>query len=212
MTATAVALLVVAGLVALIDWWSVAADRLNIEFMAKPLVMIALVGTALAHRHYRQCVARLGGVGAGGSRWWVTLFSSTPDARFELGLFSFLVAHLLYVLAFFDHIQWIPALVAAVLIAVISFLVVPKIFGAVRAQSRMLAVAVVAYMLALGATAVAASSTGIVVAALGGAAFFVSDSLLGWDRFVGPTPGGRKMVMITYHLGQAGLVTWLAVV
>ena len=211
MTATAVALLVVAGLVALIDWWSVAADRLNIEFMAKPLVMIALVGTALAI-DTTDNVSRGLVVSALGASLVGDVVLMTPDARFELGLFSFLVAHLLYVLAFFDHIQWIPALVAAVLIAAVSFFVVPRIFGAVRGQSRMLAVAVVAYMLALGATAVAASSTGIVVAALGGAAFFVSDSLLGWDRFVGPTPGGRKMVMITYHLGQAGLVTWLAVV
>ncbi len=211
MTATAVALLVVAGLIAMIDWWSVATDRLNIEFMAKPLVMIALVGTALAI-DTTDNVARGLVVSALGASLVGDVVLMTPDARFELGLFSFLVAHVLYVFAFFDHIQWVPALLVVALIVVVSYFVVPTIVRAVYAKSRTLSVAVVAYMIALGATAAAASSTGIAVAALGGAAFFISDSLLGWDRFVAPTPGGRKMVMITYHVGQAGLVTWLAVV
>ena len=33
---------------ALVDWWSVARERLGVEFIAKPLVVIGLIGAALA--------------------------------------------------------------------------------------------------------------------------------------------------------------------
>jgi len=207
----AVVMLVITGLVALVDWWSVATDRLNIEFMAKPLVMILLIGVALAV-DTNDNVSRGLVISALGASLVGDVVLMTPDARFELGLFSFLVAHILYVFAFVDRVQLVPALIAGAAIAVAAALIVPPIVRAVVSQSRFLAVAVVVYMLALSTTAVSAASAGVLVAALGGAAFFVSDALLGWGRFVGPTPGGRKIVMISYHLGQVGLVTWLAAV
>lgn len=210
MTTMAVALLVVTGLVALIDWWSVATERLNIEFMAKPLVMILLIGVALAI-DTNDNVSRGVVVSALGASLVGDVVLMTPGARFELGLFSFLVAHVLYVFAFIDRVQLVPAAVATGLVLVAAGMIVPPTVKSVRSQSHFLAAAVVAYMLALSATAVSAASSGILIAALGGAAFFVSDALLGWGRFVGPTPGGRKLVMITYHIGQLGLVTWLAV-
>ena len=43
------------------------------------------------------------------------------------------------------------------------------------------------------------------LAAVGGGLFFLSDSLLAWDRFVAPLPKGRFWTMITYHLAQMGL-------
>jgi len=208
MTVAAVVLLSAAGLIALVDWWSVATDRLNIEFMAKPLVMIMLIGVALS-LDTTDNLARGLVISALGASLVGDVVLMTPDARFELGLSSFLVAHVLYVLSFADHVQLTPALLATGAVMIAGALVVPTIVRAVHTQSPVLAVAVIAYMLALGATAAVAISTGILLAALGGVAFFVSDALLGWGRFVGPTPGGRKMVMITYHLGQAGLVTWL---
>jgi len=207
-TVAAVALLSVAGLIAMIDWWSVATSRLNIEFVAKPLVMIMLIGVALS-LDTGDNLARGLVISALGASLVGDVVLMTPDAPFELGLVSFLVAHVLYVLSFVDHVQQGPALVAAAVIAVASAFVVPVIVRSVYGSSRMLAAAVVVYMIAVGATAVMAASTGILLAALGGAAFLVSDTLLGWARFVGPAPGGRKTVMITYHLGQAGLVTWL---
>ncbi len=36
--------------------------------------------------------------------------------------------------------------------------------------------------------------------------FAASDALLAWGRFVGPAPGGRVAVHVTYHVAQALLV------
>ncbi len=211
MTQTAVLLLLAATAIAMVDWWAVATHRLGIEFIAKPMVMIFLIGVALAI-DAPDNVSRGVVIAALGASLVGDVVLMTPDARFELGLFAFLVGHILYVVAFADHMQLAPALVAVAGVAVAASMVMPPVLRAVSSHGRFLTAAVAAYMLALSATAVAAASTGIVVAAVGGAAFFVSDALLGWGRFVGPTPGGRPAVMITYHVGQAGLVTWLAFV
>ena len=46
----------------------------------------------------------------------------------------------------------------------------------------------------------------------GATLFFVSDSLLAWNRFVGELPRGHTAVMITYHLAQFGLAASIALV
>ena len=35
--------------------------------------------------------------------------------------------------------------------------------------------------------------------------FFISDTLLAWNRFVAPIRHQRVLIMSTYHLGQMGL-------
>ena len=63
----------------------------------------------------------------------------------------------------------------------------------------------------LGATmATLGAATTEPTAAIGGALFLASDALLAWNRFVEPAPGGRALVHATDHLGQMGLVLWLA--
>jgi len=49
------------------------------------------------------------------------------------------------------------------------------------------------------------SDKAAILAVLGGGLFVLSDSLLGYDRFVQRLPHGRFWVMMTYHLGQIGL-------
>lgn len=209
MTTTAVLLLALAGVAACVDWWSVAEDRLGVEFVAKPMVIIALIGVALAI-DTSDGVARGVIVAALGASLVGDVVLMTPDARFEAGLVAFLVAHVLYLVAFLPDFEVGPGLAAAVLVVGVSLGVVPQVLEAARRHGRFLSAAVAVYIVAVSATAVAAAGTGVAVVALGGAAFLISDALLGWGRFIGPAPGGRVLVHVTYHLGQAGLVTWLA--
>jgi uncharacterized membrane protein YhhN len=41
---------------------------------------------------------------------------------------------------------------------------------------------------------------------LGAVLFFISDSILAWDRFVNPLSNARLKNMVTYHLGQIGII------
>ncbi|KAF0106339.1 MAG: Uncharacterized protein FD147_2530 [Chloroflexi bacterium] len=46
-----------------------------------------------------------------------------------------------------------------------------------------------------------------VFAASGGILFYISDTLLGYDRFVHKIKHGQSYVHLTYHVGQIGLIT-----
>lgn len=214
MTTTAVILLVVAAVAATIDWWSVATDRLGVEFLAKPAVVIALIGVSLAIE--TDTAGATGNVERGliiaalGASLVGDVVLMTPGARFEAGLAAFLLAHLLYIVALAPEFELVPGLVAAMLFVALGFGVVPQLLGAVRRQGPLIAAAVATYTLAVTAMGVVAAGTAVAVTAIGGALFVTSDALLGWGRFVGPAPGGRVLVHATYHLGQAGLVLWLA--
>src|SRR5205085_1515979 len=56
----------------------------------------------------------------------------------------------------------------------------------------------------------AALATGIGLAIAGAVLFFASDTLIAWNRFVAPRPWMRLAIIVTYHLGQGGLVLSLA--
>ena len=43
------------------------------------------------------------------------------------------------------------------------------------------------------------------LAAIGASLFFISDSMLAWDRFVTSFPKARLWIHVTYHLGQMAL-------
>ena len=43
-------------------------------------------------------------------------------------------------------------------------------------------------------------------AIVGALLFYSSDALIAWNTFVKSYPWGRVTIMVTYHLGQIGLV------
>ena len=209
MTTAVVILLVAAAVSSFVDWWSVATDRLGVEFLAKPAVIICLIGVALAIETDDNVVRGVI-IAALGASLVGDVVLMTPDARFELGLAAFLLAHVLYIVAFAPVISVGPAVAAAILVVGLGFGVVPEVMEAASERGRLLAVAVGCYIVAVSVTAIFAVGTTVVVTGIGGAAFLASDALLGWNRFVRPAPGGRVLVHATYHVGQVGLVLWLA--
>ena len=146
-------------------------------------------------------------------RWWLAaalVFCLAGDVlllpqvdRFRGGLGAFLLAHL----AFIGGLLTQPlqpqragfAAGAFVLVVVVA----PRVLRAVPASLRP---PVVAYMVVLVALNLVAALTTSVLALAGASCFAVSDSLLAWNRFVRPLPGGRLAVMVTYHLA-IGLLT-----
>jgi uncharacterized membrane protein YhhN len=197
------------ALVAPLNWWSVAVRGRRREWVSKPLVLVLLLVTAW-----------LGGAADSAAGWWllgalglslvgdVALLSDSP-ARFVLGLGSFLLAHVAFVVAF-AHLGMQRASLAVVglvlvvgLAAVVGRRVVP---AAAREGGPGLGGAVTAYMAVIGAMVVAAWATGHLLVALGASVFMVSDAILAMDRFVQGRRFGALAVMVTYHVAQALLV------
>jgi len=204
-------LVAVAIVAALVDWWAVANHRRGVEYLAKPAVMIALIGVALAV-DTTDGVARGLIVAALGASLVGDVVLMTPDGRFEAGLGAFLVAHALYLVAFLPYTLTVPTVVGAVVIAAAAAVLAPRIVRAAAARSRLLGAAVPVYVVFVSATAVVAIGTGEPVAAVGGVLFLISDALLGWNRFVDEIPHGKLAVHATYHVGQMGLVAWLTTI
>lgn len=209
MTDASLASLAAVALVAPVNWWSVAVRARRREWASKPLVLALLLATAW-----------LGGATDSTAGWWllaalglslvgdVALLSDT-DPRFVVGLGSFLLAHVAFVVAF-AHLGMPRADLALVglalvagLAAVVGRRVVP---AAAREGGPALGAAVTAYMVVIAVMVVAAWATGHPLVALGGTVFMVSDAVLAMDRFVHQRRFGSLAVMVTYHLGQVLLV------
>lgn len=204
-------LLAGAGVAAVANWWSRLAGSRRVEYVSKPATMLALVGVALA----------LDPLHADQRAWFVAglvlslagdVFLMLPADRFVAGLGSFLLAHVAYVVGVNLHPGSAVALVvAAVVVALVAVGVGIRIVrGAAAAGGGRLAGPVVAYMAVISAMVVSAVAAGPWIAGAGAVLFFASDGLIAWNRFVTPIRWAPVAIMVTYHLGQAGLVLSLA--
>jgi hypothetical protein len=202
-------LLGLALVAALIDWWGVARHRVSVEFIAKPLVDIALIGTALAI-DTPQDVTRGLIVAALGAALVGDVVLSTPDARFEAGILATVVSHVLFAASLVEEVELATAVVAVLLYVGIGIGAAPQIIDGARRQHPAIGVLVAGALFTAGLLGIFAAGTGVLVAAIGGGFFFASTALVTWNRFVAPAPGGNALVHATDHLGQVGLVLWLA--
>ena len=193
-----------AGVIAVLDWWAVATDRRDVERWAKPAVMVFLIAAAVLIPAESDWV-----------RWWIVIglaFGLAGDVllfadRFIPGAAAFLVGHLAYVAALVVVPQEPRGLlVGAVIVLLVAGLVGRKIVARAWAKAPLLGGIVAAYMAVIGVVVILAVGSTSTVAAIAALLFLTSDALLAWARFVGPAPGGRVTVMVTYQLAQAGFV------
>jgi uncharacterized membrane protein YhhN len=203
------AALVVAGLLAALDWAAILGRNVRVERIAKPAVMACLIVAVLlddpgASPARWLLVAALAASGVGD---WLLL----PSGRFTPGLVAFLVAHLAYLAIFIQEPLSSGGLALGLLAAAVVMVMVGRVIlaGAARTDERL---PVAIYLVVISAMAVAATGSGSVPAAVGAWLFVASDAMLGWDRFVG-TPAvtadadarRRVLVMVTYHAAQVVL-------
>jgi uncharacterized membrane protein YhhN len=208
---------VVASLFAIGDWIAKARSRTRLEYLCKPATLVALIAAAGlldpgADAHTRRV-------------WFVAALICSltgdvllmlPEDLFVPGLAAFLVGHLCYLVGFWTRVPSVIALVvsAAVVVVVVAPLA-HRILSSINtsidrvAAPKSLRIAVASYIAVISAMLATALATGNVVAAAGAVLFVTSDSLIAWDRFVRPVRWAPVAIMVTYHLGQAGLVASL---
>ena len=190
------AFLVLFLVLALTDWVAVARGSTALEYFAKPAALAALLGYAAT--------------GSSPSGWLITALGFSllgdvllmlPADLFAGGLAAFLLAHVAYIA---DLKATLGArLLWFVVVVVVSSPLAARILRSV--PSGALRGAVGFYIGIISFMVASAIATGHAWAAVGAALFFVSDGIIAWNRFVGPTPWARPAIMITYHLGQLGL-------
>lgn len=202
----------IALIIAVVDWYAVYAQKKWLEYLAKPGVMVALLIWIVLN----------GGLSDG--LVWFTLglafsmagdiFLMLPRERFIAGLISFLLAHLMYTAGFnlAPPALNLPAAIVAVLIAFTWFRIYRAIAAGLQASgNEALKIPVLAYSLVISVMLLSAllTLTGetwqpapALLVSGGALLFFISDTLLAWNKFVTPLRYGRLVVILTYHLGQ----------
>ncbi len=206
MTTPAVVFLVAAGAFAVGDWVARARRLTRLEYVCKPATVMALVATALTLVPAPDAEAR--------RAWFVVALVCSlvgdvllmiPADLFVAGLAAFLVAHLCYIAGFWVQGPGTVAfLISAAAVAVVVTPVARRILGALGPRRER--VPVTLYIVVIAVMLATALATGNVAAGLGALLFVSSDTMIAWNRFVRPFRGADVGIMVTYHLGQAGLV------
>lgn len=207
-TGTAALLLVLTLVVAVADWIAVHSGIKPLEYVAKPLTMVVLIGAVLAFDDVDSDAARVCFVVALACSLLGDVFLMLPDRDrwFVFGLGAFLLCHLAYIPGL-----WLlgvtPAALAVGVVAVgISLATLGRrIIGGVKEAEPALAAPVTAYVGVISAMVASAVGTASPFAIGGATLFYASDALIAWNGFIEEKPWGKLAIMVTYHLGQIGL-------
>lgn len=129
------------------------------------------------------------------------IFLMLPQEQFVRGLLSFLLAQVVYSVAFADGFS-IPALIILLLFGAGTLYILIPHLGSYK-------IPVMVYMaviLTMGFTAISryleSNPTGAAIAAVGAIFFMASDTILAFDRFRHSFPSARIWVLSTYWIAQ----------
>lgn len=214
MTATALLLLALTLVVAVVDWLAVHRGRRSVEYVAKPLTMVVLIAAALALEPSSQA-ARVLFVAALALSLVGDVFLMLPGADaggllFVGGLGAFLLGHIAYIVGMW--VQGVSAgwfAIGLVIVAVAVALLGTRIIAGVRERDATMVGPVVAYIGVISLMVASAIGRRSIPAIAGASLFYASDAMIAWNRFITAYPWGPVGIMVTYHLGQVLLVTSL---
>lgn len=122
---------------------------------------------------------------------------------FLIGLTSFLIGHIFYVLAFSStNERQVPAWAKIVLLvygASMAVWIAGTVFSSGEVVLGIAVIAYIAVILTMGWTAIRTGST---FATIGALLFISSDSYLAINKFVMPLPFSHELIMLTYYSAQ----------
>lgn len=206
MTHSAIAILVIAATMSLVDWVAVARNNAQLEYVSKPSATLAFLLTAatldVAHNapwSWRICAFVMCIAG--------DVFLMLPKDTFVPGLASFAVAQILFTVSFATgETTATRVLIGIVILVPVALLLARRFVTAIKKSSHNeLVLPVCMYMVVISAMAVAAIANGSPVAIAGALIFMLSDSLIAETRFVSAKPWHSVGIMVTYHAALAGL-------
>ncbi len=199
------ALLIATALAAVTNWWSRISGNSSVETWSKPLTTVLVIGIALVSGAPTDQIVVA--VIALGLCLLGDIFLMSVVDKFVLGLASFLLGHVVFIVLFLKYglesatLAGLALILAALLGASIGRVIVQ---GATFAD-RTLQKPVLAYLVVIMATAILGWSTTMPWVIAGTTLFVISDSILGWHQFVGQKKWMSPAVMITYHGAIAAL-------
>ena len=196
---------------ALTDWWATWVERVPVRYVAKPAT---LVGPHRRGGHPRPRSTRRSGPGwwpAWCCRWPATCSScSTRSGSWPGWCRSCSATSPTSSASSWPPRRWGWTLVGlAVVVACVAMVGRRVVPGVAAGDQPEMVGPVIAYLVVISAMVVSAFGTAAPWAIVGAGLFYASDATLAWNRFLEQRRFGPLAVMVTYHLGQIGLVAWL---
>jgi uncharacterized membrane protein YhhN len=207
-------MLIISFISAVLDWIVVLGEIKWLEYIFKPLTMVFLI--LWVFRKLPPEVSTLG---------WIILlglvlslfgdiFLMLPGDWFLAGLIAFLLAHIAYSVGF--NLGGVKLTVQSLLIGVVIFVIAAGIYFQLRNGLRNsgnegLILPVTIYVLIISFMLWSASTSNLrdewlspaaILVTAGAGLFFLSDAVLGWNRFVREIPRGNLIVIMAYHAAQ----------
>lgn len=187
------------------------------EYFAKPAVILSLI-TGLALSTGLKGNAFWFGLGLFFSLLGDVLLLFPSEKMFFAGLIVFMLTHICYLVGFRQQMlapsTWSLVLIFVILLNAVRLL--RRIAGSMRAGGmNRLVYPVIVYGLVISLMLYAAMSTisdpdweigAAFLVSAGAFLFWISDLMLGWNKFVPPSKFGRLPIIATYHLGQISLI------
>jgi len=216
--------LIIVLAIAVVDWVAVAKGWKKVEYLAKPLTLVALfLVFALVGRFSSLPLIFFGAgilLSLAGDILLMISFNRFSDNWFLIGLVAFLLAHVSYIVGFnlpLPNISPVWSVGMALVLAVSAGRLMKRIVTGLNSKGlKRLAGPVVLYGTVITVMLLSAlltfirvewSTTASLLVVVGAFLFYLSDIILAWNKFVTPIKNGRVANMITYHIGQIALIT-----
>jgi uncharacterized membrane protein YhhN len=203
-------------LLAIINWFASDKKIKSLEYVTKPATMLALLWWIWIS------------VGLGGSMLWFTMgaifclagdiFLMIPRDMFIFGLLAFLLGHIFYIVGLNNTAPFLNLLGVILIIVLAAYIwwLYPKLAGGLVSKGKSglklpvliysLVISLMVYSALMTWTRAGWSTISALTVSVGAILFYASDSMLAWDRFLKPLSHARLRVMVTYHLGQMGII------
>jgi uncharacterized membrane protein YhhN len=219
-------LLLLALGIAALEWFFEYQENQKGIYFTKPAVMIFLIAWAWLYVNMPALMLRYD---TASMMWFIVglvfslagdVFLMLPDKFFLPGLIAFLLTHVFYTVGF-EHLlppegsELAAGGIAVILIAVAAWLYSRLAAGMEKSGKAKMRFPVLIYTIVIMLMVYTAllslfdprwAMLPAVLVSVGAVLFLLSDILNGWVRFVGPIREHRILIMITYHLGQFGII------
>lgn len=187
-------------------------------FLSKPLLMPILMGFLWVNTRLKTGFDKL--VFTGFIMAWIgdILLMFRSDDLFVFGLASFLICHVMYIIAFVKNIRtsghqasimnrFILALLPLFYLIVLYSYLYPHIANSEKNQPFLIPVTIYAVtIVTMSLFALwrfgSSNRNSVVFIIVGAFVFMISDSLIALNKFVAPFPGADIFIMFTYCLAQ----------
>ena len=192
-----------------------ALDHRALLFVFKPLTTLLIIAHAWRRGGDMPAARRFVLAGL-----WFSLIGDVallwPQQGFVPGLLAFLIAHVLYIVAFTREHRFAAQPAALAAYALIAGTILAFLWGHIPAALR---IPVAAYVFALTAMAAQTAVVGLRSQGddvrrarglmIGGALFMASDTVLAVNRFALPLPAAGLWILATYWAAQWLIASWL---